>query len=374
MFFRSIALLAVIFSFTTAYAGLFKVAPYTLKHTNGHLLLNFQLNQDKKLLILDSQHTSRTVEFKKNQQYQTELAAEDCGGVKDLRLIDLESNLIVFNKIFSPSVCENNDFIFGFISDTEQSSNHNEAIDKVIAFHNAIEPLQFIINGGDIVQNGQKEDEWISYFTNGKKYLMDIPQIAVIGNHDYRGNHEDNIPKYFQKYMRWENSPSDGNLFFEFPGFQLVVWNSNTSKLNRAQEKAMLRWLEAKMSAAKNNNIPLILVTHFPVYSSSFNKFTNFAVIKMRKYLVPLAEKYGVKLILSGHNRMFERSFKDGVNYLVAGPADGHANRPTWKNKYAQIINSNILTFTKIKYSKRSLKVETYNQDNILVDQLFLNF
>ena len=67
------------------------------------------------------------------------------------------------------------------------------------------------------------------------------------------------------------------------------------------------------------------------------------------------------------------RSFKDGVNYIVAGPAGGRANKPTLTNKYQQSFDSNALTFTKIKYSNKTFKLETYNQDNIIIDQLFIN-
>ena len=70
---------------------------------------------------------------------------------------------------------------------------------------------------------------------------------------------------------------------------------------------------------------------------------------------------------------MYERSFKDGVHYLVAGPAGGRINKPTFKNPYVQKFDSNALTFTKVKYSNRTLKIETFNQDNTLIDQLFLN-
>ena len=70
---------------------------------------------------------------------------------------------------------------------------------------------------------------------------------------------------------------------------------------------------------------------------------------------------------------MFERYFKDGVNYLVAGPAGGRVNRATLKNEYQQVFDAKSLTFTKIKYSNKTFKLETYNQDNILIDQLFIN-
>lgn len=357
-------------------ADLFKISPYSLNHTNGHLLLNFQLNTDRKLVIEDGARVIPERNYVKGEHYQVELSATECGVARDLRMKD--NNEVIFTKTFPLPSCEEkkstSDYAFGFISDTQQYAERHAAVAKVIAYHHSIEPLQFIINGGDVVQNGDKdEQEWIDYFTSGSAYLMDIPQIAAVGNHDYRGGSNKNLPKYFQKYMRWKGSPENGNLFFEMPGFQLVIWNSNSSDLTSSQEQDMWKWLEGKMKSAQNSGTPLILATHFPVFSSSLNKFTSSPVKKLKEHLVPLAEKYGVKLILSGHTHMFERSYKDGVNYLVAGPAGGRANSPTYKNKYRQSFDSKALTFTKIKYSNKTLRLETYNQDNALIDQLFVN-
>lgn len=360
-------------------ADLFRVAPYALKHTNGHLILNFQLNTDKKLVIEDGQKISRSFEYKKETHYQTELGKEDCGVSKDLRIRDALTNEVIYTKNFEGLSCPVSsgapDYTFGFISDTQQFRDRHEAIAKVIAYHHSMEPLQFLINGGDVVQNGQKdEQEWIEYFIGGKAYLMDIPQIAAIGNHDYRGHKVKNeLPKYFQKYMRWEGSPTNGNLYFEMPGSNLVIWNSNSGDLTSQEEDAMWPWLEEKMKESQKKNMPFILATHFPVYSSSLNRFTSISVMKLRSKLVPLVEKYGVKVVLSGHTHMYERSFKDGVHYLVAGPAGGRVNKPTFKNPYVQKFDSDALTFTKIKYSNKTLKVETFNQDNALIDQLFVN-
>ena len=375
-----VGLLALVLTSTSLWAeDTFRVAPYTLKHTNGHLILNFQLNQDKKLLIEDGAKIARSQDYKGKVHYQVELGVEECGVSKDVRIRDAGTQSILFNKNFEGYACivvgAVPDYAFGFISDTQQFKDRHEAIAKVIAYHHSMEPLQFLINGGDVVQDGQKDEEqWIEYFLGGSAYLMDIPQIAAIGNHDYRGHKiEKELPQYFQKYMRWEGSPKNGNLFFEMPGLQLIIWNSNSSELKGDEERDMWDWLEKKMQAANAKKIPLIIATHFPVCSSSLNRFTSFSVMKLRRKLVPMVEKYGVKLVLSGHTHMYERSFKDGVNYLVAGPAGGRVNKPTFDNPYVQKFDADALTFTKIKYSNRVLKIETFNQDNSLIDQLVLS-
>ena len=357
---------------------LFKVAPYMLRHTNGQLLLNMSLMTDKKLIIEDGEKVVVAREFKKDELYKIEMGSNACDVNKELRIKDAGTNDVIYSKSFQNTGCSSDniapDFACGFISDTQEFRVRHEAIAKVIAYHHALEPLQFLINGGDVVQDGQKdENQWIEYFKGGSAYLMDIPQIAAIGNHDYRGHSGPGIPNFFQKYMRWPGSSDTGNLFFDMPGFQLVIWNSNANDIADSVEREMWKWLEEKMQAAQKAKIPLIVATHFPVYSSSMNKFTSLSVIRLRMYLVPLAQKYGVKLILSGHTHMYERSFKDGVNYLVAGPAGGKSNKPSGKNPYVQKIDPFALTFTKIKYSNKTLLIETFNQENALIDKLLIN-
>jgi predicted MPP superfamily phosphohydrolase len=379
MFIKGITAITIVLSMHTSFAqDFFKVAPYTLRHTNGHLILNMDLNVDKKFIIEDGVKVIPEQTYKKDEHYQIELSLAGCNVTKDLRIKDAETKKIIFSKNFEQPACastkDETEYAFGFISDTQQDSNRHTAIAKVIAYHNSIEPLQFLINGGDIVQNGTIEDEWIQYFKGGQAYLMDVPQIAAIGNHDYRGNETKTLPQYFQKYLRWNGADANGNLFFEMPGFQLVIWNSNTPEFTSEQEKSMWAWLEGKMKAAQKSKTPFIMATHYPVYSSSLSRFVNTGTMKLRKNLIPLAEKYGVKLVLGGHTHMYERSLKSGVHYLVAGPAGGRpATKIIYHNEYSQMMDKEALTFTKIKYTHKKFNIETYNQDNALIDQLTLN-
>ncbi len=371
-------LLLVIFS--NLYADsevVFRVAPYTLKHTNGQLILNFQLNSDKNLIIEDSNKSSKPSDYKKEHQYQIELGIADCDTIKEIRIVEAATKSILFSKSLPRKLCpygkSTDDFVFGFISDSQLNRDQHENVAKLIAYHHSIEPLQFLINGGDIVQNGNRESEWLEYFKGGKAYLMDIPQIAAVGNHDYRGTIGLGLPKLFKQFLRWEGAENYGNLFFDFPGFQLVVFNSNFIRMTTLESVRLFGWLETKMQEAQKMKKPLILATHFPVYSSSLNKITSQSVIILQNFLVPLLEKYKTPLVLSGHTHMYERSLKDGVNYIVAGPAGGKPNTPSANNPYVKYFDTNARTFTKIKYSNKVFTIETYNEQNILLDNLIIN-
>jgi hypothetical protein len=69
---------------------------------------------------------------------------------------------------------------------------------------------------------------------------------------------------------------------------------------------------------------------------------------------------------------MYERSYKDGVNYLVAGPAGGKPNTPSANNPYVKYFDKDARTFTKIKYSHKTFNIETYNEQNVLIDSLVI--
>ncbi len=355
----------------------FRVAPYMLKHTNGNLLLNFQTFKDQSLIIDDNGQIKRGFAYAKNEQYKIELSPAACDSIKEVKILDANSKDVLYKNTLPPAPCNsmlgNEAFTFGFISDTQQYKDRHEDIAKIIAYQNSIDPLQFLINGGDVVQTGAAEQDWIDYFLGGKSYLMDIPQIAAIGNHDYRGNDGRLIPKYFQQFMRWNGANKYGNLFFDFPEVQLLILNSNFSEFSTVAEYEVWSWIEAKMKESQRINKPLIVATHFPVYSSSKNRFTSMNVIKMRSILVPLVERYKIPLVLSGHTHMYERSFKDGITYLVAGPAGGRANKPSYKNEYMKFLDFESLTFTKIKLARKVFNIETYNQENKLIDSLVID-
>lgn len=222
MILKTLVLIGLLFSthpsFSASNDNIFRVAPYTLKHTNGNLLLNFQTNEDQRLIIEDNGQRKYAFIYKRNEQYKVELKSVPCGEIKEFKILDATTENVLYQNTQPPAPCNgltaSEPFVFGFISDTQQFLERHVDIAKIIAHQNSIEPMQFLINGGDVVQEGDQESDWINYFIGGKSYLMDIPQIAAIGNHDYRGSKGNKIPEYFQQFMRWEGSDKTGNLFF----------------------------------------------------------------------------------------------------------------------------------------------------------------
>jgi predicted phosphodiesterase len=377
-----LALLSTSVLANTPHLSNFKLLPYSLVKENGKIEVKFELEKGSELLLSrrpapgkNGQRASIQKFYPAGELQSFEIPAPNCGDEELLDFISSNEKNPSYSLRLAATNCDSFEtekpFIFGFISDTQQYDERHKSIAHVIEAHQKKTPLQFIVNTGDIVQNGDDLKEWYQVLSTGNSYLKNAPLIAAIGNHDYRGEDAKNeLPVYFKKFLRWEEQKGIGNLAIRFPELKLIVFNSNTHRLDSKNERAQWEWIEQQLRQAQSEKVPVILATHYPFYSSSINRFFQMQVVKLRSKLVPLIEKYGVKLVLSGHTHMYERSYKEGTHYLVAGPAGGRTNAPTWNNPYLRYLNYKTLTFTKISVLKGRAMIETFDQNDHILDTI----
>lgn len=128
---------------------------------------------------------------------------------------------------------------------------------------------------------------------------------AVLGNHDvFKGRQAEINYPYFHMGGRAYYSFVKGDGLVEF--FAL-----DTTDFDNAQQQ----WLENALAGSK---APWKLVyTHHPLYSSGKRHGSD---IKLRAKLEPLLVKYGVSVVLSGHDHIYERTKpQQGIQYFVCG-------------------------------------------------------
>jgi 3',5'-cyclic AMP phosphodiesterase CpdA len=87
---------------------------------------------------------------------------------------------------------------------------------------------------------------------------------------------------------------------------------------NHPDDPDQLAWLERTLRAS---SAPWrIVALHHPPYSAGYQGSSEAA----RDAFVPLFERYGVQLVLSGHDHDYQRSVAvNGVTYIVSGAASG---------------------------------------------------
>jgi acid phosphatase type 7 len=366
-------------SITLANTELFKIEPYTIRADNGDIHLKFQLNKPAKVNIIayrennENQTTfNQEMDLKEEKLVSVRLGEQNCDNTLGYKISFVEKSrkINVLNRQVPSFKCEwNDEFIFGFISDTQQGTEKHKSVAKVIVEHLKNTKLNFLLHTGDLVHHGGLNDEWLNYFSVAQSYLKGTPIIAAVGNHEYYDTEENSfVPSSFMNYMRWEGSQEIGYLTTIFPHFQLVIINSNFEEIKKGYSK-QIKWLENTLSEAQEKGRPVIVAMHHPPFASSIMNVTP-EINTLQEEFVPLFEKYGVKMVLNGHTHMYERSFKDGVHYVIAGPAGGARAMPLGVNPYQVYSHFLAMTFSTITVNHQSIELKTWDEENELIDSV----
>ncbi len=170
--------------------------------------------------------------------------------------------------------------------------------------------MTFFLHAGDLVNRGNNDHEWGQWFHAGGFMFSMIPQLAVPGNHEYdRDPFDADNPDRKQLSRRWaqrfeypENGPegSRENVYsIDAQGIRIIGLDSNIDVEDRAGHT---KWLERQLK--DNPNRWTVVTHHHPVYSTSRGRDNP----TLREQWQPLYEKYGVDLVLQGHDHSYGRS------------------------------------------------------------------
>ena len=129
--------------------------------------------------------------------------------------------------------------------------------------------------------------------------------LAILGNHDVKQGHAPAQVAALGMPGRW---------WARHLGDVLIVGLDS----NLARDPGQRAWLEDTLAGATERW--RIVLLHHPPYSAGYQGSNQDA----RRAFVPLFERYGVQLVLSGHDHDYQRSeVLDGVTYVVSGAAAG---------------------------------------------------
>ena len=129
--------------------------------------------------------------------------------------------------------------------------------------------------------------------------------MAILGNHDVKLGRGD-------EQMEVLGMP--GRYWAEEHGDVLIVGLDS----NEIDDPVQLQFLDDTL--ASSDATWRIVAAHHPPYSAGYQGSS----VEVREALAPFVERYGVQLVLSGHDHDYQRSVPiDGVTYVVTGAASG---------------------------------------------------
>lgn len=159
------------------------------------------------------------------------------------------------------------------------------------------------IHTGDVVYNrGEAADYPLKFFSPYAPMLERIPFYATAGNHDVR---TEAARPMLETFIFPENGPSDvmpeRHYWFDFGNVRFICIDANEH--HPFYEDVIAPWLEDVLADAGSRWTMVFF--HDPIYTTG--RYT--PAVKIRDPLVPLFDKYGVDLVLCGHNHMYERTY-----------------------------------------------------------------
>ena len=201
---------------------------------------------------------------------------------------------------------------FALIGDTGTASKaQNEVGAQMAAFHKKF-PFSFVVMVGDNMYGTQTSADFVTKFEQPYKDLIagGVTFYAALGNHDEPG----------QKNYK----------AFSMGGDRFYAFRATTAKNGRdvgegAQffaldstylDKTQLDWLEKQLAGAPKDEWKIAFF-HHPMYSSARKHGSS---LDLRKVLEPMFVKYGVNLVLAGHDHVYERiKPQQGIYHFVSG-------------------------------------------------------
>ena len=209
--------------------------------------------------------------------------------------------------------------LFAYGDTRSQPAVHDKlAAEMIRAYSNDPSMQTIVLHSGDWVSSGGKESRWTSqYFNRRFKNLLELqanmPIVGTPGNHlGYGGNSgATNFKKYFPATYP---DGSDGEYRSFDYGPAHIVLIDQYSKGGYRKGSKEYQWLEKDLK--DSNKKWKFLVFHEPGWTVTGHHGNN---RDAQKYIQPLAKKYGVSLILNGHNHFYARAMVDGIAHITTG-------------------------------------------------------
>jgi hypothetical protein len=196
---------------------------------------------------------------------------------------------------------------FSFIYYGDAQNNLDTSVPRV--FHQAFSDrpeAQLFLHAGDLVNTSTNEEEWGQWHRAGSFPNAMINTLATPGNHEYSGG---NLSPFWRPQFPFpDNGPQGEGLdglkqtvyYVDYQGVRFVSLNTNLQN-NTAAMAAQTAWLDGVL--ADNPNKWTVVTFHHPVYAMTGTRNNP----NVRNQWGPLFEKYGVDLVLQGHDHSYGR-------------------------------------------------------------------
>lgn len=222
----------------------------------------------------------------------------------------------------------------------------------------------FLMIGGDLVNDGNEQQEWDAFFAAGGKVLEKMPIYPAVGNHD-------NSKSFKSRFDLPDNGPAGNGVFysFDYKDTHFTVMDSNLMGADRPED---IKWLQQDLTSSDKTY--KIVMFHHPAYPAVDIPKDNARAATIQQKFVPVMEAAGVDLVLSGHQHVYMRSYPmlkgvrndNGIIYLM-GNSGGKSYTPG-KYDYSACSIGNQAVYTIVSVNDKGVFLETRNAGGAVLD------
>lgn len=291
-----------------------------------------------------------------------------------------------FSAVYGFTTSGTSAFTFMYFADVHVyptiPSRYNSAQNLINTIESKYRNLKFVVAGGDMTAYGTVRDEWTSYYTLSmfSKYMI----ASTPGNHEYYNRSAkwfDDSRKYFDMYTNNPDNGAEGvkngSYYFKYGNVLFVSLDSEACRLSGMPdeyETNQKAWLE---NTLENNPSQYVVLIHH-MYHYAGNE-----VSSSMRWLQPIIDKYGVDLVLNGHDHVYTRSnriyngtngtdAKKGAIYITASAIGDRLETESSLSTDIYVAKkiSNTSVAMGITVSTENLMVKTYNEAGEVLDQI----
>ncbi len=276
---------------------------------------------------------------------------------------------------FTTASKDNLPFSFLYLGDLQNSIRSDCSWVVRQAYSHFLES-HFILFTGDLVNKTINRD-WQEFYNTGRWIFSSKPSLATPGNHEFRDwGIIKNFPGHWNQFFYFpQNGPEkfrNRMYYIDYQGVRFISLDSYSLINFDKHEQEILNWLTETLQ--NNTSKWTVLMTHYPVFSCTHGRNNP----GLRQKLLPIIEKFGIDLVLQGHDHTYCRGRNQSEKveidkspvYVVsvAGPKANTINPLTWADR----AGSKMQLYQHIRFSGDSLIYSSWTANQKLFDAFTL--
>lgn len=273
-----------------------------------------------------------------------------------------------------------NDESFSFIHMTDPqfyTQSGADVFNDLMGIGYSKKDIAFTMMSGDISDKGGSNSYWEMFFNEPNLKLGTI--ATVPGNHEYYDVSQTPITMDASFYNGFIQNVSNGSVnspnssyFFKYNNCLFIMVDSE----NQAQGKSQVEWFK---EVVENNPSEFIIVAmHRSFYGSVYASDS----VALRSTWQSVFDKYGVDLVLTGHDHVYTRSYPVykgekssgllGTTYVTGGSAGDKMSYSVTPNDFyafsVDLSKTKLSTFSIVTVENGKISVEALNENSEIID------